>query len=78
MKAVFIAILVSLSCFAQKYNENGKIDMHGGKYNSLYSSKSRSFGKSGMGMSIFSDTNTSKKTPPSKPKEKTKPSPLQD
>ena len=66
MKILFIASLLFISLFAQdaiKYQQ-GKIDMHGGKfdnYNSIGGYKDGDFRKQAMNLSKFLDKNSSAK-----------------
>ena len=56
---IFLSIISSLAISQGDYKQ-GKIDMHGGNYDSFKSSKKKSFGSSGMGMSMFLDKNSTK------------------
>lgn len=60
MNIVFIVSLLSLSCYAEY--QSAKIDMHGGKDSYMYDKKRSGFGNQGVGMSMFMDKNTTKKT----------------
>ena len=66
MKTLFIITLLVASCFGEY--QTGKIDMHGGKDGYLYDNKKSAFGKSSVGMSIFLDKNSTKKTTQTKVK----------
>ena len=60
MRNLVVIVLIASSCFGEY--QSAKIDMHGGKESYLYDNKKSSFGKNSMGMSIFLDKNTSKKS----------------
>jgi len=72
MKTLWTLLLLSSSIFAQdaiKYQQ-GKIDMHGGKfdsYNTMNGYKGGGFRNSASNLSHFLDKNTSKKTLEKKP-----------
>ena len=61
MKIIILNILSIYILAAQSY-EKGKIDMHGGKDDYSNSGYQIGFKNGGMGMSLFLDKNSSKKS----------------
>ena len=62
MKSLFIFLTITLNLIAQNYQQ-GKIDMHGGKYdkyNSVGGFQNNSFGSVGTNISGFLDKNSTK------------------
>ena len=61
MKTLPLLLLVSSLALSQEYKQ-GKIDMHGGEYDSLSGYKARSFHNSSINSLLQRDTNSTKKT----------------
>ncbi|QSZ40852.1 hypothetical protein GJV85_01540 [Sulfurimonas aquatica] len=62
MKAFFTLSFISLFLLASESYERGKIDMHGGKDEYSNSGYQSGFRSGAMGMSLFLDKNSSKKS----------------
>ena len=62
MKLFFILNILSVYLLAQMNFEQGKIDMHGGEDEYSNSEYKMGFKSGGMGMSLFLDANSSKKS----------------
>ena len=60
MKIVLVVSFITLSCFAEY--QQGKIDMHGGKDTYKYDKKKSNFVPKNMGIVLFLDKNSSKKS----------------
>ena len=57
-----VAVLLALSVYLLAEYQTGKIDMHGGKNSYSHEKKKSSFGSKNMGMTLFLDKNSSKKS----------------